>query len=268
MSNSELTTTNSAAEVAEYLASLGAPAGLEDMNSSDIAMSKVSIVHTEGVFEDSLTGEKFDTLDTVMLGIIKGRVLWHTDVDYEGGPLCKSYDAETGHPQTDFPEKAFAAKGGTHNADGTIVCETCPLAAWGSDPINGKRPWCTEQMTVPITIGGDDPAGTITFQRSGVGPMRAYASSYLREKRPMFTHRTKVTLEKGRKGTVVFSTPKFVRGEAVNDIGLLKSYAEAYERIKEIWQTPRRDDDEGAATTPALGAVVDGTVVEDELPPF
>jgi hypothetical protein len=254
-SSTEIATTGAApsSEVEKFMsefASDSAPVGLEDIGADDIRMAKVSIVHDEGVFVDDLTGEKFDTLDTVLLGVIKERVLFDSNMDAKDKLLCKSRDAVVGNPTEAFPMLSFREKNGVVEADGTITCKTCPFAQWGSHPDpNRQVPYCTEQMSFPLTLpGSDDAAGIVTFQRSALSNVRSYLSAFVRSRKPLFANRTTITLEKGKKGSVVFSTPKFVRGAENTDAGQMQRWAEQYQSIRA--GRGQRDDE-----TPAPAAV-------------
>jgi hypothetical protein len=275
MTSSEIAPTTGSA-VEQFMSEFaGAPVGLEQVDSSDIVMSKITIEHELGLFKDSLTGQTYESLDTVLLGVIKGRVLWDTDLEAKDPLMCKSNDHEIGYPTAVFPKAAFEAKGGAWNPGGTIACESCPLAAWGSHPKDNK-PWCSEQMTFPLTLGdAAQVGGTITFQRSALGPTRAYVSAFVRESKPMFLYRTLITLDRNKMGSKVYSVPKFVRGEAIEDLALLRSYAEQYTHIAEIWRKAPGDNDSTpapAAAAPAGTTVLEGTVVSGEVgssePPF
>lgn len=243
--------------VAQFMSEFAdsAPVGLEDIGSEDIRMAKVTIVHDEGLFKDDLTGETFEVLDTVLLGVIKERVLFDSDMDAKDKLLCKSRDAVVGHPTEAFPMLTFREKNGTVETDGTITCKTCPFAQWGSHPDPARKvPYCTEQMSFPLTLpGSDDAAGIVTFQRSALSNVRSYLSAFVRSRKPLFANRTTITLEKGKKGSVVFSTPKFVRGAENTDADQMRRWSEQYTSIR-LGRGQRADDDDAVGAAPAASA--------------
>lgn len=227
----------------------GAPAGLEDVGADDVALAMIKIDHTKAVFVDSLTGESYEEIDGVMLGLIKQRVMWDPDPDAKSGPLCKSHDSLTGHPRDAFPWESFKAHEpiGSHD----VACGTCTFAQWGSHPKN-DTPWCSAMYTFPVVIGeSPNVSGLLSFQRSGLAACKAYMSGFVRDRKPLFSHRTKISLEQSRKGTVYFCTPKFERGPLIEDITLWRAWQEAYNGIKAL--TGYRDlGDQDALVTPAI----------------
>ena len=83
---------------------LGVPEGLESIDASDLSMPIIKMVHDQGVWEDSLSGEQFEEMDVILLGLIKQRVLWPAEMAEEAdAPLCRSYNFTQGHPSDKFP---------------------------------------------------------------------------------------------------------------------------------------------------------------------
>lgn len=219
--------------------------GLEDFDTADMVMPTLRINHDETVFEDGLSGEKFPELEVVLLGLIKQRVLWEAEVS-EGkqGPLCKSYDFSVGRP--DLKRFPWQAAGFAPDQAESLPCASCNLKEWGSHP-NRDTPWCSEQHTfallMPVGDDGMAPA-LLTVQRSAIKPSKTYLTSFARSQTPLFTVRTKISLDGRRRGTVNFAVPKFVRG-AGTDQGDWAWYAEQYRTIRDFVQTPRDGEEDG-----------------------
>lgn len=246
---------------------LGVPEGLESIDSSDLSMPIIKMVHDQGLWEDSLSGEQFEEMDVILLGLIKQRVLWPAEMAEEAdAPLCRSYNFTQGHPSDKFPLKvkgdpASPLEASGYGADdynaGPLSCTTCNLKEWGSHP-SRDVPWCVEQyvFAVLMTEPGEDlgsPA-ILTLQRSSIKPAKAYITSYVRSKQPLFTARTTLKLNAQSRGSVKYSVPKFVKG-AATDPDFHSQYAEMYHHVKDFVTTPRSGDSETEVTvTPAAPA--------------
>lgn len=223
--------------------------GLEDFDASDATIPRINLDHKQGAFRNNLTNETTDSLDLVVLGLVKQRVLWAVDVDEADGPLCKSLDHEHGRPYIkEFPWQATTFDAATVDADNpTLDCSLCPLKEWGSHPTR-ETPWCSEQF-VFIVVTASGPA-LITFQRSAVKAVRAYLSSFAQSGTPPFTVRTKIELQHQKRGSVEFSVPVFTKGEATAE-DEWPEYAQEYLRIRAFIQTSRVRDGEGTGSSPA-----------------
>jgi hypothetical protein len=224
--------------------------GLEDVEASDLVMPTIKIDHERGKLVDSNSGEEYDELYWIMLGLVKQRVLWPPEVS-EGKeyPLCRSYDFHTGHPDEDkFPWKASNFNPQSYSDPVRLPCDECPLQVWGSHP-NREAPWCSEQHTYPVLVPfGDDgknlaPA-IFMAQRSGIKPSKNYLTSFANKKEPMFSVMTKITLDLRRRGTNDFAVPIFTRMDPT-DKDLWPYFGEQYYSIRDFLQTPRSRDDDG-----------------------
>ena len=253
------------------------PEGLEDFDTDDMVMPKLTIAHQDGQFTDSLSGEKFDSLEVVLLGLIKQRILWPPDMGVEAeAPLCKSYNFTEGRPDpanpTRFPWKAsgFAM---TDYVDGenapVVTCESCKLKDWGSHP-KSETPWCSEQHTFALLLptgGGWSPA-ILTLQRTGIKPSKAYLTSFARSQSPLFVCTTKLGLSVQKRGTVTFSVPTFTRGTPT-DADDHPEFASTYRRIREFITTPRQAEAEAEGTpvaAPSTPAASAAAASDDEMP--
>jgi hypothetical protein len=186
-----------------------APVGLEDFDDSSAPIPRLNIDGPRALFVDSLSGEEYETLNTVVLGLVRQRVLWTPGDLKEGAkPLCRSRDGKIGLPQEGFPwEESGFEKFDLDDEQQELSCDACPLKEWGSDPQSGEKPWCTEQaITIVYHEGG--PA-LVTLQRSSMAAIRAYAASFKRSGKPMFTKYATVSLLPQRRGSVRYAVPEF-----------------------------------------------------------
>lgn len=236
----------------------GFQTGLEAFEVTDSVIPRLNIVQKEGQFEDNLSGERFDQVTIIPLGLVKQRVLWPATKDESNdAPMCKSPNNLTGFPNDDAPkDKRFPwAKSGFNKddypeqADGLreLPCAGCQLKEWGSHP-NGKAPWCTEQWTLPILYDGRgegvfSPA-IFTLQRSGLKAIRAYLTPFQRQGSPAFVNEATVRLEVHTRGDVVYSKPRFTRGQPT-DRNEWNSFAMQFMQIKDyLERRPVGDEDE------------------------
>ena len=238
--------------------------GLEDFDTDDMVMPRISIVHSDGVFEDQLTGEKFEEMDVVLLGLVKQRIMWSDDVDDGEGPLCKSLDAKVGNPGKEFP---WAGSGFAKTADkDSLPCDQCSFAKWQ----NNNPPSCSEQYTLPLMMNVEDEGyiapAIVTFQRSGVKPVKKYLTSFKRSQQPLFTAQTKLSLDVRKKGSVTFSVPQFEK-TGPTEADYYGMFAENYKQIREYLHsrgTTDPNDNEAVAT----GEVANDADNKDEDLPF
>lgn len=238
--------------------------GLEDVGASDMTIPRISINHGDGTFKNNLSGEEFNSLRCVMLGIIKQRIMWDKTVDDGDKPMCKSPDFEHGFPNVNLdgktpPEKQFPweksnfnpadfpAEAGL-NGQVTLPCTSCIFKEW--DKGDWKQPPCSEQHTYPLLYqtedGGLMPA-LFSVQKTGIKPSRTYLNVFIQSKSPMFTVFTEITLTQQSRGTVRYSVPKFMKREPTEETEW-GSFGQQYRSIREFIRQPptRRDDDEGA----------------------
>lgn len=230
--------------------------GLEDYDpTTDIVTPRITISHKEAVFVNTLTNEKFPELDVIILGLVKQRALWPPV--YDGGdepPLCKSLDFAYGNPADGFPWKESGFAPADYPEGTQLPCASCTLREWGSHPTQNS-PWCSEQHTFAL-IGDNGPA-LFSVQRTGIKPSRTYISSFAQSKTPMFTVRTKLTLNALKRGINDYCVPVFTRGEAT-DKADYPVYTAAYRQMRDFLQSARAFDDDAPAassTTPAAAPI-------------
>jgi hypothetical protein len=237
--------------------------GLGDFDSSDMVMPRIGIEHSEGVYVDNLTGEKHETIEVVMLGLVKQRIMWHPDMDDKSeGPLCKSVDGKFGNARGGF----VWADSGFEKTDDPLSCGDCKFAKWGND----TPPPCSEQYTIPLMMPGaegefDAPA-IITFQKSGIKAVKKFLTAFKRSNKPLFTARTKLTLDVRKRGSVTYSVPSLARvGDTEPEDHSM--FAENYRTIREYLHsaedTPAEDAEKPVGTSD-----VDNSHNDDDDVPF
>jgi len=203
--------------------------GLEDIDSSDIRLPRVSIQHKTGQFKDTLTNEEFPVLRGVLLGLVKQRIFWDPKKEDDDKPLCKSPDHEHGFPNvrpdvaatkhfpwasSNFNIADFPISAGV-NGHVVLPCASCKFKEWeGRTP-----PPCAEQHTYAMMYApdGEDMTqltpGLITFQKSGITPSKNYLAYFAQSKQPLFTHFSEISLKQAQRGDVDYATPVFKKLE-------------------------------------------------------
>lgn len=200
--------------------------GLEDFQTSDAVMPRIKILHQEGMWGDNLTGMKIERLRFIALGLVKQRVLFHHNVEDDDVPMCKSSDFNLGFPNPEAPAKksfpwdlaGFNPNDFPADSEGNrqLPCASCQLKEWGSNPTN-ENPYCSEQWTLPIYYdtshdeSGDWSPAILTLQKSSIKPIRTYFTSFAQSNKPPFLAIGVGTLKTQQRGSVVYSTPTFIK---------------------------------------------------------
>jgi hypothetical protein len=241
--------------------------GLEDVGAADVVIPRLSINHLDGTFKDNLSKAEYPKLKVILLGLVKQRIMWKSEVEDGDKPLCKSPDFEHGFPnvradatpdkrfpwdESNFNHADFPPEKGINDLT-TLPCNNCVFKEWGTDK-NGKStpPPCTEQHTYPLLFSSDDgesysPA-LLSLQRTGIKPSRQYISSFAQSKTPMFTVFTELSLTQQSRGTVRYAVPNLRRQEAT-DREMWREYADQYRTIRDfVRAAPRKRDEEGDDT--------------------
>lgn len=245
--------------------------GLEQFGMEDAVIPRLSIVHKEQEFKDSLTNEQFPKIKTIILGLQKQRVLFHHIVDDGDVPMCKSANFETGFPNVDedvkkdkrFPwdKSGFDPSDYPPDENGLIrlPCSGCQLKEWGSHP-DGKKPYCAEQFTLPILY---DPRETdewvpalITFQKTSLKPLKSYITSFARSKSAAFQAITEISLTAEKRGSNEYSVPIFKRiGDT--DEENWREFSTNFRSMRDFLTADpgSRDEDSGPAVSAPSGNV-------------
>lgn len=238
--------------------------GLGDVGAADITLPRIQIDHTEGKFKNNLSGEMFDTLRCIILGVVKQRIMWDKKVNDGDKPMCKSPDFDNGFPNMGLdgktlPEKLFPfAKSNFNPADFppekglnglvTLPCASCQFKEWDHNGFDQKQPPCSEQHTYPMMYetedGGLMPA-LFSVQKTGIRPSRTYLNVFVQAHKPMFTVFTEIALNQQSRGNVTYSVPVFRKKEPTDET-TWGEFGQQYRSIREfIRQPPRRQDEEG-----------------------
>lgn len=238
--------------------------GLDDIKAEDMgAPPRLNIEHHEKVFEVSGSGEKFDTIDLIILGMVRQRTLWFPDIpDGESPPpMCKSTDFIHGFPEMSeelkseyrFPWNAsgLAPAALEDNGPGikpSVKCEDCKLKEWGTDPKSSNRPWCGEEFTLPVLYNsdGDWKPALITLKRSSLKNAKSYMASFKASRTPLFAYQTTLSLTQNKRGTVRYCVPNFSKGPATEQ-DQWTYYLDTFKGVRDYLKAfPQvRDDDAG-----------------------
>lgn len=223
--------------------------GLEDLDESDLVVPRIKIIGADAVFEDQLTNEQFDSLDVVLLAMVRNRILWDADEAESKEPWCKSLDGKVGlpHPK-DFPWAASAFDRTAFGDEPELPCGSCPLKEWGSHPKDDK-PWCSEMHVFPLLVigeGGTYSPALWAIQRAAIKASRAYLSPFVRAKTPLYTVKTRLTLTPHKRGTVKYATPVFTK-LGPTDESEWPDFASQARAMRTFIQTVRKRDDDAAA---------------------
>jgi hypothetical protein len=239
--------------------------GLEDFDASSAGLPRVHIKHQDGVFADRQTNEEFSQIHGVFLGMIKQRVMWAKDLEDDSKPLCKSNDGEFGYPNITgpkhslFPWALSAIDPQTVPTDEhgrpTIKCETCPFTQWVRTAGKNTPPACSERYTMPMHFATEadrpyDHAGIISFQRSGITPIKNFIAAFARTHQPLFSAGFKLVLETNKRGQVVYSVPKIQRTNPVPQENW-PEYATEYRGVREMLRRMPAFNSDDDDSTPA-----------------
>lgn len=241
--------------------------GLEDIGAGELTVPRLEIVHDKGVFRDRNTKTEYSTLNCIILGVVKQRIMWDKVVDDGDKPQCRSANFELGWPQmrTDIPKsKQFPWVKSNFNPEDqptqpnglvALSCESCVFKDWNAQ--DWTVPPCSEQYTFIVLYQTDDSGNMapaiLTLQRSAAKACKQYLTFFKGAKQPMFTVQTTIDLSIMSRGKVTYSTPVFKRGLETDrgpDGANWRDYASTYRSIREfLRQAPRgQDDDEGDGT--------------------
>lgn len=234
--------------------------GLGDLDKGDLSIPRLKILHREALFEDSLSKETFTELDVIVLGLMKGRILWDTAMEDDAVPFCKSYDTECGHADpAEFPWDASGFDAADYDAEAPVLpCAGCALKDWGSHPDpNREAPWCNLQHIHPVLMR--DGAGEftmpaiLTVQKTGIKPSQDYSSSYQRARLPMFSSTTHLSLNALKKAGNPYCVPIFRKG-VETDQDMWGEWTDLWYDIERIVKTPRDRVTETAVSNPSAPA--------------
>lgn len=226
--------------------------GLEDFTMEDAVTPRLQIQHKEGTFKDSLSGQEFDKLTCIMLGLVKQRILWYNIVDDNSKndyPMCRSMNHSYGFPNMDeevpkskqFPwaKSGFDPAAFPPDAEGLVrlPCDSCQLKEWGSHP-DGNKPYCAEQFTTPVLYDPNGDGSTwvpaiLSFQKTSLKPLKAYFTGFQRARNAAFMAYTEIALDLTKRGTNVYSIPTF-RKLGETDDTLWRGFSTQYRQLRDF----------------------------------
>lgn len=254
--------------------------GLEDFDMEDAVIPRLSIVHKEAEFRDSLSNEQFPKLRVIILGLVKQRVLWHQTVDDGDWPMCRSVNHEIGFPNMSddqprdkrFPwdKSGFEAKDFPADEEGNVrlPCSGCALKEWGSHP-DGKRPYCSEQFTLPVLYDpredGNWVPAILTFQKTGLKPLKSYITSFARSRQAAFQAITEIELDLLKRGQTDYSVPRFKRVGDTDEENW-PEYSVNYRTMREFLTAEPGSREESEGSSPAPAAAAPKTETKKETP--
>lgn len=244
--------------------------GLEDFDGSRMTMPRLSIVHPDGTFKNSQTGEIFKSLNGIALGMIRQRSMFHKEMGKDKlGPQCKSSDAQTGYPTTKGSSKELFpwAQAGFSPDDldkdeygrPMINCSACPFAQWSKDR---KPPLCSERHSYPMMFSdkddfkpGDDMpySGIVSFQKTGIKPSTQFLAGFKTSKTPVYGAFAHFALKREQVGTVTYSVPVVRRGDAT-DKSNWREYSEQYAALRDVLRQPPRPPDDAEESAPTAAS--------------
>lgn len=226
--------------------------GMEDVDSSDIKTPRLKIKHQEGLFV--LHEIEYESLDCVVLGMFKQRVMWQPKLEENAKPICRSFDFKTGFPNHEKWSDRFAgsvpadvSQFGPVSEGEELPCNECGLKEFRTHPISEKAPWCAEQHVYPLIIVNDgqlQPA-LLTLAKTGLAPSRNFLQPFVTSKLPMFTQLTNISLNLEQKGGNTYSVPAF-RKIGETDRENWHAWADQFRTIKGYITTPRSFEQEQA----------------------
>lgn len=258
---------------------------LDEITPEDVPTPRLRVIPDEGVFENADTGERYEELVCIILGLARSRVFWPPEMEEDSVPFCRSQDAKTGYPnvEDDVPvKKQFPWKRSNFDradlpvVEGTdqpiIQCAECIFSKW--DDENGRPAPCSEVLNLPVFYQdryGVMNAAIVTFKRSGFRPTMRYLGAMKQAKQSPFMYYTTIRLEPRKRGEVDYSVPKFVKGEMTergegNENWIY--YHKVWQQIREFMRRPRsrrsEEDEDLQASSPDI---VDAEVEEEPPAP-
>ena len=223
-------------EVPQFDASFG----LGDFKVTDLSVPRVQIMHSECEFEDKSTGQTYEELEGVGLGLVNQRILWDAIMREDQGPLCSSLDSHNGTPGDAFPWEASGFK----PTEGGLSCDDCKLKEWGSHPTR-DTPWCAEQYVIPFMTdlegSGVEQVVILTFKGSGISAAKKWIGMAVRANQPLFANRVRISLQARKNGSVRYAVPAFDRGKDTEP-QFWRDYADNFLTTEKFLKTPRNSD--------------------------
>lgn len=195
--------------------------------------SFLTINHKRAWFESPDGDRLGSTLDMVILGQLRSRIMWPGAFGSKQPPVCKSDDSITGIPKDNFPWDESMFSEVESNKQG-LPCEKCKFKEWDKD---FGRARCQETWTIPVLLCEDGKVQEkpllLNLTSSGITTLRDYFTPMIAQKTHPFTYITKVKLRSVAKGVDKnpYAKPEFaISGET--DPSLHNLYVSMLREIK------------------------------------
>jgi hypothetical protein len=166
------------------------PVGMEDVDGTDIAITRWSIVQptsqegTPGKFHNSSTGEERDRMRVTVLATRKSRTLFAEALGDD--PVCKSRNARIPDPDIELPMAELCAE----DLLGRLV-EVCPYAQFADD----KSPEC--QLTYNLILVDEDGVPSMmSLRKTSIKPFKAVLTYALTRKIGTYAFSVELSLSK------------------------------------------------------------------------
>jgi len=197
--------------------------GYEGIDEDALIIPRMKIVQptskdgTPGTFLLNLTGEEFESLESVIvIKVSRGRVMWDRDRDNDK-PLCRSYDFLNPDPSLQEPQNDKCAEYITRG-DKKVLQTVCPMATWGN---NNERPECGEVYNL-LCITGDRIPFWFAIGGASIKPVRRYISAIALRRKKLWMFETDLRLiekkEPHKHYILDFAPPKPVPQESMEEI--------------------------------------------------
>jgi len=197
--------------------------GYEGIDEDALIIPRMKIVQPTskdgipGTFLLNLTGEEFETLESVIvIKVSRGRVMWDRDGNSEL-PLCRSYDFLNPDPTLEIPQNdkcaEYIVKGGKK-----ILQTVCPMGVWGD---NSERPECGEVYNL-LCVTGDRIPFWFALSGASIKPVRRYISAIALRRKKLWMFETDLRLiekkEPHKHYVLDFAPPKPIPQESLEEI--------------------------------------------------
>lgn len=269
-------------------------AGIESLSPDDFSIPVMKLVQTNTNIDnaDTLagnwyrtdTGETFETVRTLIIGIAKSRILFASEYTGEGKALCRSDDSiapradhapavfyQPGNPKTGR-KATVGAMEGNNDLDIPNTCVECPLSQWG---IDGEKPLCRLSDNWAALTDEGDPV-LIRFGGSAAkisAKLRNLARAATAKRRPLYVELSS-HFEHGEIGQYYVPDVTLLKDKLPDD---LLDTARAFTGLNLAARAAEMMSDDEAATSatpqtrsanPDDGPDWDAVPLSDELMPF
>ena len=240
--------------------------GLDDMTQADLSIPRLQIVTKEAMFKDSLSNNKVQALNIIVLGLVKQRTMWPTKVGPEQAkPMCRSNNFLQGFVNTKQPNHPFpyqlAELNQSHvvpREDGQLVfnCADCQLKEWkGQDKPPCNEVWSLPLLMDPFSTGQWIPA-VLNLSKTNITPAKHYLGGFKATETAAFTAYTTISLQLLKRGDNEYSNITFQRNGATDSSSWAEWSALGLEMRNFLTQEPRVFEDDAPTGPPQAATPV------------